>query len=67
MIREDLMEALVVQLTRIADVLERVAPEPAAEDEMSCRHPQDQRLALGTTGAWQCGVCDHREFPVMVD
>jgi hypothetical protein len=39
-------------------------PEPPAQPDAPCKHPQDQRKSLATHGkpnAWMCRACDHIE------
>lgn len=64
----DALERAAVAQERIATALERFEPdttEPTSDP--ACRHPEFDRLLLGTAG-WQCGICGHRELtPLKVD
>lgn len=58
---------IAVALERIADRLDLVILEPAPSQEPptdpTCRHPKDQRLALGQTNGWICQVCQFQQPP----
>jgi len=61
------LERIATALERIAELMELLTVEPAAEPQTTevipCPHPEDQRMALGATNGWICLACQHRENP----
>lgn len=62
---EDWNRLIWQELKRIADSLERIAPDPISEPEPepSCPHPQEARMSFGMTNGqpdWLCTLCQYR-------
>lgn len=60
----DLVIRAVEALERIADRLDLLTVETSQEPEApTCRHPKDQRMALGATNGWTCQACGRTKRP----